>query len=175
MAKTSAIITSTDLSGKTLQKTLTNVNPEATSEHLATLGQMLNSLTTNTYVQTDRIDKINCDTEASPVDTRSANAITLSQTSMALPGLIGDGHSSYITFTATANADKAYLSYVAPGVLAGISKMANNTYAITIGDARGTHDQWQVIFTESAVAVKIAIPGDETYKDAEAEFTVTVS
>ena len=65
MAKTSLIITSIDQLGKSLQKTVTDVNPNATSAQLVTFATKLNALTTNSYVRTDRIDKINCDTESS--------------------------------------------------------------------------------------------------------------
>ena len=63
MAKETLIITSTN-AGKTLQKTVTDINPAATNAQLATFGGMLNSLTTNTYGKTDRVRKVNCDTEA---------------------------------------------------------------------------------------------------------------
>lgn len=39
------------------------VNPEADSNTLKTFGQMLNALTTNTYIETDRVQTINVDTE----------------------------------------------------------------------------------------------------------------
>ena len=63
MAKTSLIISATGSGGKTVQKTVTDVNPNASNAKLTALGQMLNSLTTNTYQTTNRIDKVNCDTE----------------------------------------------------------------------------------------------------------------
>ena len=52
----------TTYDGKTLQKTLTDINPAADNAALKTWGEMLNGLTQNTYVKTDRIDKTNCDT-----------------------------------------------------------------------------------------------------------------
>ena len=39
------------------------VNPEADSNTLKTFGQMLNAFTTNTYIETDRVQTINVDTE----------------------------------------------------------------------------------------------------------------
>lgn len=63
MATTSIIVNSTN-SGKVLQKTITNVNPNADNDKLATWGQMLTALTDNTYTKTDRVDKANCDTES---------------------------------------------------------------------------------------------------------------
>ena len=64
MAKTSLIVTSTTATdGKKLQKTLTDINSAATNEQLKSFGQRLNGLTTNTYVETNRVDRVNCDTE----------------------------------------------------------------------------------------------------------------
>ena len=47
--KTSLIITSTDTSGKTFNKTLTDVNAHASAANLKAFAQGLNGLTTNTY------------------------------------------------------------------------------------------------------------------------------
>lgn len=64
MAKTSLIVTSTAATdGKKLQKTLTDINSAATNEQLKSFAQVLNGLTTNTYVETNRVDRVNCDTE----------------------------------------------------------------------------------------------------------------
>lgn len=49
--------------GSTSTKTITDVNPAATNTQLATLGTMLTALTTNTYVKTDKVTTVNCDTE----------------------------------------------------------------------------------------------------------------
>jgi hypothetical protein len=59
--KTSLVINAVN-DGKQIQKTLTDINPTADNGALKVWGQMLNGLTTNTYVKTDRIDKTNCDT-----------------------------------------------------------------------------------------------------------------
>lgn len=58
--KTSLVINAVN-DGKQIQKTLTDINPAADNTALKVWGQMLNGLTTNTYVKTDRIDKTNCD------------------------------------------------------------------------------------------------------------------
>lgn len=50
-------------SGDSITTTISDVNPSATNAQLATLGTMLNALTTNTYEKTDRITTVNCDTE----------------------------------------------------------------------------------------------------------------
>lgn len=65
MAKTSLIITSTAAAdGKKLQKTLTDINSAATNEQLKSFAQILNGLTTNNYAETNRVDRVNCDTES---------------------------------------------------------------------------------------------------------------
>ena len=63
MSKSNIVITSTSPQGKTLQKTLTDINPAATNEQLATFGNMLNQLTDNVYGNTTKITKVNCDGE----------------------------------------------------------------------------------------------------------------
>ena len=50
-------------SGKSVTATITDVNPNATNQNLATLGTMFTALTTNTYEKTDKITTVNCDTE----------------------------------------------------------------------------------------------------------------
>lgn len=72
MATRSLILTSAQAgTGKKLQKTITNVNPNATADVMKTFAQKLSALTTDTYVQTDCIDKYNVDTENVPLDTGS--------------------------------------------------------------------------------------------------------
>ena len=83
MAKTSLIWTSTEqTTGKTLQKTITDVNPDASSEAMLGFVQRLNALTTNVYGKTDRVDKVNVDTES---------AATLITPTLTINGLT-DGH-----------------------------------------------------------------------------------
>ena len=65
MAQTSVNIKSVK-SGKVINKAITFVNGEAKNEDLAQMGTMMNALTSNTYVETNRVDKSNCDTEDQP-------------------------------------------------------------------------------------------------------------
>lgn len=71
--QTSLIINTTDQNDKALQKTVTFVNADCSASVLKTAAQKLNSLTTNTYVKTTRIDKISVDT-ASDLIPRSSVA-----------------------------------------------------------------------------------------------------
>lgn len=50
----------------TKQKSLTDINPNATDDELKTFAQTLISLTNNSYVKTDRVDKRNLDTDPKP-------------------------------------------------------------------------------------------------------------
>ena len=53
---TSLIINATN-SGKKVTKAITNINPEKDNSTLKTFAQMVNGLTTNTYVDATRINK----------------------------------------------------------------------------------------------------------------------
>lgn len=61
--KQSLIITSIDTFGNKTQKTFTDINPEVSNSILAAFGQTAINLTTNSYVGTDRIIKLNTDTD----------------------------------------------------------------------------------------------------------------
>jgi len=63
MSKVSIQIESTDTLGNKKQKSLTNINPEASSAQLKSFAQNLIALTNQTYSETNRIEKINVDTE----------------------------------------------------------------------------------------------------------------
>lgn len=64
MAKTNLQIKSTNAAtGAKMTTTLTYVNPEANSATLKQFAQKLNRLTTNNYVEADRVQSINVDTE----------------------------------------------------------------------------------------------------------------
>lgn len=60
--KSSIIIGYTDhSSGKAQQKTITDINPQASNAKLATWGEMTAALTKDNYVKTTRIDRRECD------------------------------------------------------------------------------------------------------------------
>ena len=58
MAKTTLVLHMLDANNEALQKSVTYANPEASNRDLATFSQGLVSLTSNTYVDTERIDRI---------------------------------------------------------------------------------------------------------------------
>ena len=93
MAKTNVIVTSTD-SGKSVQKSLTDINPAVNNDKLAQFGQMLIGLTTNTYQKTDRIIKVNCDTEAGGV-IKPTPTLSMSTTSFSAAALDSSQFTDY--------------------------------------------------------------------------------
>jgi len=65
MPQTSISIKSTTTAGKVTNKAITFVNSDATNEDLADFAEDLIALTSNSYGETTRIDKSNCDSEHS--------------------------------------------------------------------------------------------------------------
>lgn len=51
-------------SGNTVTSTISDINPNATNAQLAQLGTMFNALTTNTYVESQKITTVYVDTES---------------------------------------------------------------------------------------------------------------
>ena len=65
MPQVSAIVYSTASgSDKKVGKTISNISASATPTQIKTFAQALNALSMNTYVETYRIERLNCDTEA---------------------------------------------------------------------------------------------------------------
>lgn len=83
--QTSLIINTTDANDKALQKTVTFVNADCSASVLKTAAQKLNSLTTNTYVKSMRIDKTNVDT-ASDKQTRTISGMKVGSQAVTIEG-----------------------------------------------------------------------------------------
>lgn len=81
MAKTELKLKTTNAAtGQNITTTVGYVNPTADSQTLKTFGQKLNAFTTNNYVETDRVQTINVDTEEVVIpDTRPTPTITLTK------------------------------------------------------------------------------------------------
>lgn len=85
MAKTDLQLkTLAQATGAKMTTTLTYVNPNANSATLKEFGQKLNNLTTNTYVETNRVQTINVDTEQVPVIPTAATLTLNAQSSYQL-------------------------------------------------------------------------------------------
>lgn len=55
--KVSITITATDTNSSKISTNISDINPEATNQEIKTFAQMLNGLTTNSYVETTKITK----------------------------------------------------------------------------------------------------------------------
>ncbi len=64
MASEKIIVSATDSGGNSVQRTFDNVNPDATNAQLAAFGSKIAAFSENTYAKTDRITRVNCDSEA---------------------------------------------------------------------------------------------------------------
>lgn len=158
MAKTSLILTTTDILGRKQQKSITDVNPNADTAALKTFAQMCNNLTTNTYVSTDRIDKINCDTEAG--------------TSKTAPTLAIDGGNTIQS--AGVDTTKA-ITYNGDGVL----YISPSNHSNIIMGVQNVNNSYQFIAEKPATLTGGAVTGTiyasetTTYKSASVDFTFT--
>ena len=157
MATTSIIVNSTN-SGKVLQKTITNVNPNADNDKLATWGQMLTALTDNTYTKTDRVDKANCDTESS----KPTPTLTLSPTSVTA-ATMNQGSTQNITYTYSGDATTIQLG--AP---------TETTYQITpVGGNKVAIKRIDQSISVVPGELIISFPETDNYKAVSATFTIT--
>jgi outer membrane protein assembly factor BamB len=162
MAKTSVILNATDSGGKKMQTTITNVNPEASSLHLKQMGQMINALTTNTYDSTDRIDKINCDTESKPIQATATLSLTKTDWNIATDHNFGDfGIQTPITYNGDGN---VYVANQNNDIMTAYVVTQSNTLKLFI--TQGEDGSTPITFTLMSSAT-------DNYKAAELEFTVT--
>ncbi len=160
MAKESVIITATK-SGKTIQKSLTDMNPEATNAQLATFGTMLNALTTNTYQKTDRITKVNCDTEPGG-GTKPTPTITLNPSTIALSGISENDRT--LVSTSTTSDGQIYVRPMNPDVNSNVVYAAMNGTSIALRKLTGA---------SGARTFYVGVTETDSYKGVEVEFTVT--
>lgn len=88
MASTSLQLISSDPNAKTSTLSITNVEPTSTSAQAVQFTQKLNALTKNSYERTNRIDKINCDTEPVPGGVKPTPTLTLSHYTATVTDLV---------------------------------------------------------------------------------------
>lgn len=167
MATRSLILTSTAAgTGKKLQKTITDVNPEATSAQLKTFAQKINALTTNSYVQTDCIDKCNVDTEtaldSSTIDTRQTPALSLA-TVPSLAEINSDTTTSHL-HGIRYDGDGLVYAYRKSGCLyLAIALYSNNQIYFNKAGAS---------LAATAGTIVLGATGGENYKPIEVEYTI---
>lgn len=164
MATSNLILNATDSFGKSINKTITNLNPAVDSNTAKTFAQMLNGFTTNTYVSTNRVDKANVDTEATGTtpDTRATPTLTLASSptkedleSGILINYSGDG--DLYAYTTHSNSGAA------------------NTFQTGVGNVGSTKKL--LAYAENAAGfvgtIHLCATGTANYKPVEVTFTVT--
>lgn len=176
MPKTDIKLYSTEPSGKATTSTISDVNPDATNDELKVLGQMLNSFTRNRYDKTNRINTIQCDTE--PGGGSQTATITLSSTSVDLTTLKNTLKTSadrLFAFTATYDGDGQLYAFVLPTTgdtnYLGVTAPTNNsgTYTFRLTSSNNT----AIDLLVAPITIKIKADATDTYKAAEATFTIT--
>lgn len=168
MATRSLILTSAQAgTGKKLTKTITNVNPNATADVMKTFAQKLSALTTDTYIQTDCIDKHNVDTENVPANTDSNDTrteVTFSfDVESFLTGLTGE--SKRTKYTTNSDGELSIAVNGNHGVLVGVF-IDNDTGETKIGNMPFGR-------TKTAGTLTVRITGTETYKPFEQTYDFT--
>lgn len=119
---TSLIINSTDSNGKAYQKSISNINPEKANATLGEFAQMLNGLSTNTYVNASRVDKSDVTEEgggsgggSTPAKTEPTLTITVDESKFPLGG------------TYTYDGDGDIFAYASEGTLYPLKISVNRT------------------------------------------------
>lgn len=95
MAKTLLTINSTDINGKKKSKTMNFINAAATNAQLEGFASLLYGLTTNTYIDSERIDKQSTSEQGLHIDTSHCDAV-LSVIDIAGGKRISLGNDNYI-------------------------------------------------------------------------------
>lgn len=147
--RTNVVIKATDVTGKQVSTTINYANPNASNSTLKTMGQMMNALTTNSYMQTNRTDITFLDTAPAEKQTPT---LTIAKTTFSkgasggpsgVPTADGQTDSSgnwNITETFSYNGDGVpfITSTASNNDVATIANTNTNTYQLTIKLASGT-------------------------------------
>ena len=123
--ESSLVINSIDTSGNLKQKTVTYVNPAVTNAKLETFAQKMTAMSTNTYVNSKRLDATSPASELSPSEQIApAQVVTKPQPVISL----GVWNKSGTTYTAT-------ISYNGDGTLSStLGTISGSTLSITDAD-----------------------------------------
>ena len=152
MAEVSAILYSTK-NDKKQAKSITNISPTATPAQIKAFTQAANALTTRSYVETVRVEKLVCDTEPEPstkptptltLESSSATKAEISAAMAGSEGLYensitydGDGVLSVATsdadIVATVDQDFLYVAFIGEGATGTVTLYASEgaQYAAT--------------------------------------------
>ena len=170
MADSNIVITSTSPQGKVLQKTLTDINPDATNAQLATFGTMLNALTDNTYGKTTKITKVHCDAEAGGGDTRPVPTLEvydMNKTNLMTEGSCQAG-SQVMAFVKYTGDGQLFTDSPQPNCYINFATALQDNYIGTMFNVANNLGGDDVVFTIKTTAT-------DNYQAAEIQFTVHIT
>ena len=154
---TEKIIITTDGGSKTIE----NINPAVNNSTLAQFGEKIADLTTNTYQKTDRISKVNCDTEPGG-GTKPTPTLTLDSDFTSIAALGAGGYKGYTT-----NSDGEL--YARVEMPAGSGDMGIG-FAIRKADHRLYYEK---IGSPTSIHFFIGVTETDNYKGVEVEYNLT--
>lgn len=144
--------------GKSVTTTVTNLNPEASKPVIKEFARRLNLLTTNTYEETDYIERTNLDTES---DTRTVPTLSVAN----IPSLadINSGSTSSL-LDITYNGDGVTYVYRK----SGCEKIAFSLYSNTQLSIKKANTS----VTATAGTFILGATGTDNYQPVEVEYTI---
>lgn len=163
------IIITTDGGSKTIE----NINPAARHATLAQFGEKIADLTTNTYQKTDRITKVNCDTEPGG-GAKQTPTLTLSRSSWPLADVTGDiaANGTCNLANVVTNSDgHLYARNPTIGAMANqfapyiALKEGRNTFRVT-----NMSNETSISTTQTLI---VGVTETDSYTGKEVEFTIT--
>lgn len=167
--KVSVIVTSTDTSGAVKQKSFTYISPEATNSELKAFAQAANALTENTYNGSKKVTQVDLDTATG----KQTPTFTLDKTTDTKANVCA-GQNGFVCYTITYTYDGDGQIFVYTDENAGSLGVAqyrpmNQLNICSIFSPAQTASG----ITQNAV-ITFRTTETDTYKAAEATFTITV-
>lgn len=147
---------------KSVTTTVTNLNPEASKPTIKEFARRLNLLTTNTYVETDYIERTNLDTES---DTRTVPTLSADN----IPSLadINSNSGTSNLRTITYNGDGVTYVYRK----SGCEKIAFSLYSNTQLSIKKADSSSSVVATAGTFV--LGATGTDNYQPVEVEYTIS--
>ena len=185
--KSNLIITMNDHeSGKAQQKTITDINPQASSSKLATWGQMTAALSKDGYVKTTRIDRTECDVVKTERTISSVISLTGSTVTLEggvykiqVPQASVTGNPKSLTISIDSpqfNPLPKFMPYLVNTQITGGFNFYSWRLELRIANPRITCYFTQTNAPEVGETVKgtIIVPADETYAELRVPFEATI-
>lgn len=148
--------------GKSVTTTVTNLNPEASKPVIKEFARRLNLLTTNTYEETDYIERTNLDTD---VDTRPVPTLSVANVP-SLADINNNSGAARSVLNITYNGDGVTYAYRK----SGCEKIAFSMYSNTEIVIHKNSDSSSIVATGGKFI--LAATGTDNYQPVEVEYTI---